>query len=47
MLLHSVQASFYRDRAKKEKAEGFDLAKEQKRRENLERRLWENIEREE
>jgi len=45
MLLHSVQASFYKDRAKREKAEGFNLAREQKRRDNTERRLWENIER--
>jgi len=44
MLLNSVQESFYRDRAKREKAEGFDLAREQKRRENTERRMWENIE---
>jgi len=46
MLLNSVQESFYRDRAKREKAEGFDLAREQKRRENTERRMWEHIERE-
>ena len=37
MLLHSVQAPFYRDKAKKEKAKGFDLAREQKRREDTER----------
>jgi len=47
MLLDLVQASFHRDRAKKEKAKGFDLAKDQKRREDTERQLWVNIEREE
>jgi len=46
MLLHSVQESFYRDRAQREKAKGFDLAREQKRRDIAERRLWEHIARE-
>jgi len=46
MLLQSIQAVLYQDRAKREKAEGFDLAREQKRRENTERTMWENIERE-
>ena len=46
MLLHLAQASFYKDRAKKEKAKGFNLAREQKRRDDTERWLWENIERE-
>jgi len=46
MLLQSIQAVFYQDQAKREKAEGFDLAREQKRREDTECRMWENIERE-
>ena len=46
MCEQSIQAVFYQDRAKREKAEGFDLAREQKRRENTERRMWEHIERE-
>ena len=46
MLLHSVQESFCRDRAQREKAEGFDLAQEQKRRDIAERRPWEHIARE-
>ena len=47
MLLHSIQAVVHSNPAKREKAEGFDFVKEQKKRDALECRLLDSIEREE